>query len=131
MWGIYWGVVYVVAKQVFGQRMSKAPIQYLSLPAMMATLAFVTFGFYLFRCGTGTQMLTGFRYLWAYALTFAVLVVAAIVFVKVVRLLQGHRVVRCAILGLFALCVAGALAVNTALWIEVLKLCGRSRCCLS
>lgn len=32
VWGIYWGVVYVVAKQVFGQRMSKAPIQYLSLP---------------------------------------------------------------------------------------------------
>lgn len=122
VWGIYWGVVYVVAKQVFGQRMSKAPIQYVSLPAMMATLAFVTFGFYLFRCGTGAQMLTGFRYLWAYALTFAVLVVAAVVLVKVVRLLQVRRMLRRAILGLCAFCVAGALAVNPALWIEVLKL---------
>lgn len=121
VWGLYWGVVYVIAKQVFGQRQPKDPISYTSLPAMVATVGFVSFGFYIFRCSGRVQMLYGLSNVWAYALFFAAMYVVALCVVRVIRYMSGRRTLRrvTALLGVAAL--AAAFVVYPAMWLFALK----------
>lgn len=120
-WGAYWALVYVAGKEIFRIRRNDAPLTLSQIPGMVTTFAFVTFGFYIFRCDGGADMLFGLRNLWAFITFFAFL---WLVSMPLCRLLQflSRRMKMSAMIAVLALCVAAAAAVCIGLpWYLALK----------
>jgi D-alanyl-lipoteichoic acid acyltransferase DltB (MBOAT superfamily) len=72
IWGAYWALCYVGIKLLNGSK-PKRPIEFGDLPSIVLTMAFVSFGDYLFRCPNWHYIAIGAYNIWAFALFFAVL----------------------------------------------------------
>lgn len=70
IWGVYWAVVYIMAKQMLRQRRTDSSVRLSDMPRIIATFGAVAFGFYLFRCSDAVQLANGFANVWAYVLAF-------------------------------------------------------------
>lgn len=78
-WGLYWAIVYIIAKFLFSCGKVKRPIVFADFPSMVVTSAIVFFGFYIFRCSSMVQILDGFKGLWLFVpLVSAIWLVASL-----------------------------------------------------
>ncbi|MGM9860076.1 MAG: MBOAT family O-acyltransferase [Muribaculaceae bacterium] len=59
LWGAYWAVAYIVGKALLHLPKRNESIAIIHLPSMILTLGIVSFGFYVFRCEDGTQLMNG------------------------------------------------------------------------
>ena len=69
-WGAYWAIIYIAARLLPGIKRYDNDISPRDLPKIALTLGFVMFGFFIFRCDTMEQFISGIKALWAYVAFF-------------------------------------------------------------
>lgn len=70
LWGVYWGICYIVGKTVIGLKRPEGYPTLQDMPNIILTLGFVCFGLYIFRCSAINEISLGFKNIWAFALLF-------------------------------------------------------------
>lgn len=77
LWGAYWAAVYIFGKAVLKLKNRSDAIKAVDLPSIMLTFMAFAFGFYIFRCTVGCEIICGFRNLWIYIAAAVVMWAAA------------------------------------------------------
>lgn len=77
LWGAYWACVYIAGKAVLNLKNIDSEIHAVDLPSILITFLTVAFGFYIFRCSSGHEIICGFKNLWIYIVAGAMLWTAA------------------------------------------------------
>ena len=113
-WGAYWAIIYIVARLLPGKRHYKGGICLRDLPAIIGTLGFVMFGFYIFRCDSLSQLCSGLTGAWAYVVCFGL----AWLVVKLLCISRTARIIA-ASLGLIG--VASVICIVAPKWPLFLK----------
>ena len=70
IWGLYWGVVYMICKSLLGMKRSEGNPVATDFSSIALTFGVVVFGFYIFRCDSFSQIAAGFANAWIYLLCF-------------------------------------------------------------
>lgn len=83
-WGVYWSIIYVAAKFILGQKRPTGKISFKNLPQIILTFGVASFGFYIFRCNTFSQITEGFGLgLLLYAGLFLILWLLSMIIVRI------------------------------------------------
>lgn len=109
LWGVYWAIVYNLWRLVWGFKRFGDDIGFDDLPRIIATMAFVFFGFFIFRCSTAEQLIAGAKAVWLYAICFALAWFVA-------KVMCRYAVVRIAGIVVLALAVVGGIVKISAQW---------------
>ena len=102
LWGVYWSVVYAIARYAFKMRSPDSPLEASGIPGMIATFGVVAFGLFIFRSPDWNCIAVGLRSAWIYVAAFGA---AWAVMLSLVRL----RFLRVAA-GIVVLCAAAVAA---------------------
>lgn len=114
-WGAYWALVYVCGKFLLHLGRREGRIEFKDLPDMVLTFGTVAFGFYIFRCGSWSQVAAGCANVWAYIAVFGGLWCVA-------KLICGHRWAKIVVLAACGVCAVAVCQVLAPQWPFVLKM---------